>query len=167
MVGTFSMQKGAYDFVEIASRLAGSMKFRFVGVVLEEALALRRRAEAAIEFVPRVPEFELGHQYSWGDVFVFPTIQDGFAAVLAQALAAGLPVLATPNSSGPDIVRQGYTGWILPIRSPSSFVEQLRWCDKHRGRLATMALNCCSGVAQRDWQDMASDLESIYAEGER
>jgi glycosyltransferase involved in cell wall biosynthesis len=30
--------------------------------------------------------------------------------VLAQALAAGLPVLATPNSSAPDIVRHGETG---------------------------------------------------------
>jgi glycosyltransferase involved in cell wall biosynthesis len=162
-VGTFSMRKGAYDLVQMANITATKMRFRFVGDVPHDALSLKKRAEKEIEFIPRIPEYELKRHYAWADIFVFPTIEDGFPAVLAQALAAGLPVLATPNSSAPDIVRHGETGWILPIRSPLMFVDQLDWCDRHRSELQIMAQRLCSEFAIRDWKDMACDVERIYA----
>jgi glycosyltransferase involved in cell wall biosynthesis len=166
-VGSFSMRKGAYDLVEIAKVIAGRMSFRFVGDVPAEALALKDRAGSAIEFVPRVDEYELKQHYGWGDIFVFPTIEDGFPAVLAQALASGIPTLATPNSCAPDIVRHGETGWILPIRSPSMFVDQLNWCDAHRNELQEMVQRLYSDVIQRDWKDMASDLYRIHAASQK
>ena len=162
MVGTFSRRKGAVDLFEIARRLSKNMKFRFVGDISRDALVLKEQAHSIIEFVPRVPEFALNKHYSWGDVFVFPTIEDGFPAVLAQALASGLPVLATPNSSAPDIVRHGETGWILPTRNPSMFVDQLNWCDSHRGALEELIQRLYLGFPQRDWDDMAADLERVY-----
>jgi glycosyltransferase involved in cell wall biosynthesis len=166
-VGSFSMRKGAYDLVEIAKGMAAGMSFRFVGDISAEALALKKRAGSAIEFVPRVPEYELKQHYAWGDIFVFPTIEDGFPAVLAQALASGMPILATPNSCAPDIVRHGETGWILPIRSPSMFRDQLNWCDAHRNELQEMAQRLYSDILQRDWKDMASDLYRIHAAGQK
>src|SRR5205823_1665888 len=98
-VGTFSMRKGAYDLVQIANAMAGTTRFRLVGDVPQDMLAFKQRAGTEIEFIYRVAEYDLTKQYAWADIFVFPTIEDGFPAVLAQALAAGLPVLATPNSS--------------------------------------------------------------------
>jgi glycosyltransferase involved in cell wall biosynthesis len=166
-VGSFSVRKGAYDLVEIAKGMAGRMSFRFVGDVPAEALALKKRAGSAIEFVPRVPEYELKEHYGWGDIFLFPTIEDGFPAVLAQALASGIPTLATPNSCAPDIVRHGETGWILPIRSPSIFLDQLNWCDAHRNELQEMVQRLYSDVIQRDWNDMASDLYRIHAASQK
>jgi hypothetical protein len=58
-VGTFSMRKGAYDLVQMANITATKMKFRFVGDVPHDALSLKRRAEKEIEFIPRIPEYEL------------------------------------------------------------------------------------------------------------
>jgi glycosyltransferase involved in cell wall biosynthesis len=166
-VGTFSMRKGAYDLVQMANIMATKMRFRFVGDVPQEALTLKERTGKEIEFIPRVAEHELRKHYAWADIFVFPTIEDGFPAVLAQALAAGLPVLATPNSSAPDIVRHDETGWILPIQNPLMFVEQLEWCDKHRSELQRMAQRLGFEFAPRDWKDMASDVERIYAADQR
>ena len=163
MVGAFSLRKGAVDLVKIAECLSKRMNFRVVGDVLNDAVALKEQARSLIEFAPRVPEFELQKHYSWGDLFIFPTIEDGYPAVLAQALTAGLPVLATSNSSAPDIVKHGETGWILPIRSSSKFVDQLNWCDSHRDALADMVERLQSGFPQRDWQEMAADLEQVYA----
>jgi glycosyltransferase involved in cell wall biosynthesis len=166
-VGTFSMRKGAYDLLEIAKRMSGRIKIRFVGDVSQEAQVFKERAESEIEFVARVPEFELKRHYAWGDIFVFPTIEDGFAAVLGQALAAGLPVLATSNSSAPDIVHHGETGWILPIREPTMFVDRLKWCDTHRSDLQSMVQRLSSEFTPRDWNDMASDVERIYASSQK
>ena len=165
-VGTFSLRKGAADLTQIANMMAGKIRVRFVGDVVQEALRFKELAKRKIEFIPRVAEYELPKHHAWADIFVFPTIEDGFPAVLAQALAAGLPVLATPNSSAPDIVKHGQTGWILPIRSAAKFAKQLEWCDAHRSELQCMVQNVYSGFVPRDWDDMASDVERIYAASE-
>jgi glycosyltransferase involved in cell wall biosynthesis len=162
-VGTFSMRKGAYDLVQMANVMVSKARFRFVGDIPPEAVVLKERAGAEIEFIPRVAEHDLKKHYAWADIFVFPTIEDGFPAVLAQALASGLPVLATPNSSAPDIVRHGETGWVLPIRNSRMFVDQLKWCDAHRSELQSMIQKLVAEFTPRDWNDMASDVERIYA----
>jgi hypothetical protein len=43
------------------------------------------------------------------------------------------------------------------------FVEQFKWCDRHRSELKSMVETLCSEVASRDWTEMAADLERIYA----
>src|SRR5207253_302951 len=126
-VGNFSFQKGALDLIEIARRLNKRMKFRVVGSV--ESKALRAMACDDIEFVPRQPQFSLPSIYKQGDLFLFPTIQDGYAAVVAQAQAAGLPLLATAHCAAPDFVREGVNGWVLPIRNSEAFIDKLEWCD--------------------------------------
>jgi glycosyltransferase involved in cell wall biosynthesis len=161
MVSTFSPRKGALDLLEIARALQGRMQFRFVGDVSEESVFLYRRAQGLIEFVPRLPEFELPQHYAWGDVFCFPTVEDGYPAVLAQALSAGLPVLTTPNCSAPDIVRDDANGWILPIRSPDKFIARLEWCDGNRDTLSEMIENMNQVSLARDWSKVAEHFERL------
>jgi glycosyltransferase involved in cell wall biosynthesis len=103
----------------------------------------------------------LPNWYSSSDLFLFPTIEDGFAIVLAQAQASALPILTTGNCSGPDLVREGQTGWILPIRSPEGFVERLLWCDSHRPELAEMVRKLYTAHQVRTWDDVAGDFEAL------
>jgi glycosyltransferase involved in cell wall biosynthesis len=161
MVGTFSPRKGALDLIRIAQSMNGRMQFRFVGDVPDESVALFRQAQGFVEFIQRLPEFELPQHYAWGDIFCFPTIEDGYPAVLAQALTACLPVLTTPNCSAPDIVRNDVNGWILPIRSPDSFISRLDWCDKNRDTLVK-AIEAMSHVSlTRDWSEVAAHFEVL------
>lgn len=157
-VGTVSARKGVRDLVEIASSLRTRMRFIAIADVTPDARAELARAGGAIEVVGRVPEHELIAEYLRADVFVFPTIEDGFAAVLCQALAAGLPVLATTNCSATDIVKDDVNGWVLPIRSPQSFIERLDWCDRNRADLAQIVRGLAARPAPRTWLDMADDV---------
>src|SRR5206468_620270 len=113
-------------------------------------------------FVLRQPQLSLPSIYRQSDVFLFPTIEDGYAVVLAQAQAAGLPILATTNCSASDFVRDGENGWILPIRDPAAFIERLEWCDAHRNELARMVWATFDRYQPRDWSNVASDLISIF-----
>jgi glycosyltransferase involved in cell wall biosynthesis len=81
--------------------------------------------------------------------------------VLAQAAASGLPILTTTNCAGPDLIREGKTGWVLPIRSPEAFIERLRWCDSHREELAAMVRRIYTEFKPRDWADVAADFETL------
>jgi glycosyltransferase involved in cell wall biosynthesis len=161
-VGTLSMRKGLQDLAEMLRSLGdGRFQWRFVGPSAPEAKLITAERWDTVEFIPKQPQSELPKWYAWGDVFVFPTVEDGFAVVLAQAEASGLPLLATTNCCGPDLIREGETGWVLPIRSPEAFVERLRWCDSHREELAQMVWHSYETFRPRDWDDVAADFESF------
>jgi glycosyltransferase involved in cell wall biosynthesis len=159
MTGTFSFQKGISDFAAMADALAGQMKFRFVGAVREEARKLLKNKN--IEYIPKQIEFNLRKFYDQADLFVFTTLQDGYAVVLAQAQAAGLPILATSHCSAPDIIENGRTGWVLPIRKPEAFIEQLKWCDAHRRELAEMITRIPHERKAKNWKEVGEDFKSI------
>lgn len=161
-VGAVSFRKGFWDLTEIVRSFSPhELHVRCVGPVTAEARPLVRKLSGLIEFIPKQPQDALISQYAWGDVFLFPTVEDGYAQVLAQARAAGLPILTTTNCAGPDLIRTGETGWVLPIRSPQAFVEVLHWCNGNRAELAMMARNLMSEQTIRNWDDVAADFEAI------
>ena len=161
-VGSFSFQKGALDIAAVANQLHKRTSFRFVGDLPRETRALRRACADMIEFVHRVPEYDLTGQYAWADIFVFPTIQDGFGAVVAQAQASGIPVITTPNGCGPDLITHGRNGWIVPIRSPQAIVDTLLACDRDRAMLNRVAEANNVAPQARDWLHVAIDLETQF-----
>jgi len=161
-VGTFSFRKGALDMVEIVRRLSSEgIVFRFVGTVAPEAEELARSLTGKMEFVPRVPQSALKAHYEWGDVFVLPSIEEGLAAVLPQAKAAGLFILATPNSGAGDVVTPGFDGWILPARDARAFVDQLLWIKNERQRLSATMQQQAAQLLNRGWSDAAQDFTGI------
>jgi glycosyltransferase involved in cell wall biosynthesis len=163
-IGTFSYRKGALDLIEMAQRTSPRIRFRFVGDLPDETKQLRLQVNGRIEFKPRQPQYSLPQEYAQGDLFVFPTIEDGFAAVLAQAQAAGLPVLATTNCAAPDLIKEDQTGWVLPIRKSDAFVQRLEWCEAHRTELAGIVKGSYEQFRPRDWSNVASDLLAVYSE---
>jgi glycosyltransferase involved in cell wall biosynthesis len=161
-VGTFSFRKGALDFAEMVQRLSlEGFVFRFVGTVAPEAEELARSLTGKMEFVPRVPQSELKAHYEWGDFFVLPSIEEGLAAVLPQAKAAGLLILSTPNSGAGDVVVPGVHGWILPARDATAFVDQLLCIKNDRQILGATLQQQAAEVLNRSWSDAAQDFTGI------
>jgi glycosyltransferase involved in cell wall biosynthesis len=160
--GTLSFQKGLYDIDKIIRSVDGRrFRFRVVGSIPPESKQFVARLPSSVEFVARQPQAKLPPCYAAGDLFLFPTLQDGFAVVLTQAYAGALPILTTTNCGGPDIVRHGETGWILPIRQPDAFIEQLRWCDENREMVAAMVDRIHGDFRARSWDNVAEDFEAI------
>jgi glycosyltransferase involved in cell wall biosynthesis len=172
-VGTKSFQKGLIDLARIADGLGERFELRLVGPEEPHAGRLLQELKTKAQVLPPVPQAELPAVYEWAAVFVFPTLQDGFPVVLAQAQASGLPILATANCSAPELVHDGETGWILPIRSAAAFMQRLEWCDNHRAELARMVTRIYDEFKSRTWDDVARDYEvailkrSRLAESER
>lgn len=162
--GNVSLQKGVIDLIEAARALAGQMHFRVVGNVTADAAERAHAARDVIEFVPRVPESELPGIYAGADIYLFPTLHDGFAAVLAQARAGCLPIVATDHCAAPDMVTNGETGWIIPTRSSASMVERLRGLDADREGTASMVERLWDKCDTRDWSDVGRDFVVLAAQ---
>jgi glycosyltransferase involved in cell wall biosynthesis len=160
--GTVSFQKGFWDLAEIIRRTSPSAcRFVLAGSVLPECQPLLATLGSRVESLGPLPQSELPRFYRKGDVFVFPTLQDGFGMVLTQAKAAGLPILATTNCAARDLLRDNVEGWILPIRDANAFVERLNWCHQHRAELEGMVRSTTLTDNVIDWSSVATDFERI------
>ncbi len=159
-VGTFCVRKGAWDWLKVIDRLHGDrFRFRFVGPIGPDAIYLQQKLSGQAEFMGRKRQSDLHHEYEWGDVFVLPTLEDGFALVLNQALASGLPIVTTANSAGPELICEGRKGWLIPIRDPQSLIDRLNWLDQNRGELAAKVRTLANHDEEIDWAETARRAE--------
>ena len=62
---------------------------------------LKQNADLPIEWTDHLTFADHVRRYQTSDLFLFPSIEDGFAFVVAEALACGLPVITTPNTGHP------------------------------------------------------------------
>jgi len=100
-VGEVGLRKGVPDLLT-ALRLLGSdlVEARLVGIPRIAQDRMAKYSDLAT-FVGPVPRSEIPEHFAWADVFVFPSVCEGSAAVLSEALATGLPIICTPNSGPP------------------------------------------------------------------
>ncbi len=122
-VGEVGLRKGSPYVIAAARRLAGGATFRMVGTcsLLPE---VRSKAAAAVEFTGPVPRAEILRHFAWADIFLLPSMCEGSATVVYEALAAGLPVICTANTG--SVVRDGIDGYIVPIRDVEAIVDRLQ-----------------------------------------
>lgn len=162
--GALSLRKGIWDLRAALELLAGAVvEVRLAGGITRDArgVAHELATDPRCRLLGHLSQPELASQYAWADLFVFPTLQDGYPIVLAQAQASGLPILTTTNCSGPDIIRDVETGWVVPIRSPGALAQRIHWAEAHRDALALMADRVARDVPPRRWTEVARDFEHL------
>ena len=103
---------------------------------------------------------ELAELYRTSHVFCMPSIAEGFGLVYLEALASGTPVIGTPNTGAPDVVRDGREGFIVPIRDPETLAARLRWCYDHPAALAEMRGAARARAEMFSWRAFRSELAS-------
>jgi glycosyltransferase involved in cell wall biosynthesis len=95
------------------------------------APVLAKFRDLPIEWSPSLPHPQLAERLRGADVFVLPSLEDGFAVTVAEALACGLPVITTPNTGASDLIAPGRNGEIVPIRDARAIAEAvLAWGDR-------------------------------------
>lgn len=104
----------------------------------------------ARDTVSRADLFALYRQAS---VLVLPSLCEGFALVILEAMAHGLPVITTPNSGCGEFVEDGVNGWIIPIRHPDALAERMAWCCENPHVLQEMGRRSREKVARWTWDD--------------
>lgn len=126
-VGEVGFRKGSHYLIDAARKLGPDFVFRLCGkVVLPQSFL--DRLPANVELLGIVPRAEMADQYRWADVFCLPSLLEGSATVTYEALAAGLPVVTTPNAG--SIVRDGIDGFLVPPRDVDALAAALDQCRR-------------------------------------
>lgn len=85
--------------------------------------------QSRVEVHPRIDQAALADLYTRVDAFVFPSLYEGFSRALAEAMAAGLPIVTTRVGVAADALGDGVSACIVPLRSTDAIVaavERLR-----------------------------------------
>ena len=92
------------------------------------------------------------------DALVLPSIVEGMALVQQEALSCGIPIVVTPNTGGEDLVEEGITGHIVPIRSPEKIAEKvLSLYGSKRDRI-DIAESCVKKASHYCWTNYAREI---------
>jgi glycosyltransferase involved in cell wall biosynthesis len=131
-VARFYPRKRVDDLLEAAALLRtriGDVQVRIIGEGPEgprlRALHQRLALGDTVVFLGHVTRDTLALEYSRACCFCLPTVQEGFGLVFAEAMAAGLPVVACRAAAVPELVRDGETGLLVSPRSPAELAAAL------------------------------------------
>ena len=143
-LGQVNVRKGIHYLMEAAKLLEGaSVHFDVVGTIgiLPGALA---SAPRNMTFHGSVSRDHATEWYRKNDLFVLPTLSDGFAITQLEALAHGLPLITTPNCG--RVVENGRTGFVVPPRDPKSLAEAITRFVRNRDLIHQMRPHCLEAV---------------------
>lgn len=157
-VGAVGLRKGSPYVMEAARQMAGRAVFRMIGACSLPP-ALWQSAGTAVEILGAVPRAEVMQHYAWADVFLLPSICEGSATVVYEALAAGLPVITTPNTG--SVVRHGMDGFIVPIRDVQAIVQGVETLRQAPDLLADMSASAVRRAAEYDLAGYGRRLRAV------
>ena len=171
-IGRLAREKGLYEMlqgVRLAHELGVDARVVIAGSGAEEP-RLRRYAQALgvasrTCFVGPVFGGDKVKLLAGSDVMILPSYSEGLPYALLEAMAAGIPVIATPVGAIPDVVTDGIHGFLVPARDGKSIAESLAIMAGDRERLAWMSRACRRRIrAAFSIDRLAQELALRYAE---
>jgi glycosyltransferase involved in cell wall biosynthesis len=164
-VGSLIQRKGLTYLLE-AVRQISSPRVRVLlcgrGFIDEQLLAEYR--DVPFELRVGLPLPDLVHALHESDLFVLPSLAEGFGHVILEAMSAGLPVIATRNSAAPDLIIGGREGFIVPIRSAEAIAERLEWALDNRETVAEMGILAAATARKFNWEAFRTKIRLAYTE---
>jgi glycosyltransferase involved in cell wall biosynthesis len=117
-----------------------------------------RKQFSKFEYFPpcsnqRVREIMKAH-----DALVLPSIVEGRALVQQEALSCGLPIIVTPNAGGTDLVDEGKTGHLVPIRSPEKIAEAISMLKRKSAEKNEIQKWCQTKASFYTWSNYAQRI---------
>lgn len=162
--GGADLRKGIHYLAQAATSLAGSQKhyeFRIAGLVSER---VRRHPEAhALNFLGHLSKDQLAEEFHTADIFVLPTLAEGSATVVHEALALGLPVVTT-RSAG-SVVTHGMEGLIVAEHDSDALAEAIEKIVEDRtmrNEMSEMAILAATDFDEGPWgKRLVAALEKL------
>lgn len=115
-----------------------------------------------VEFIGRVPHENVQNYMNQSDVFVLPSLSEGFPVTILEAMACGLPVVATRVGGIPDIVEDGINGYLVDAMDQEMIAEALLKLLKDEELWEEVSNNNREKSKKYRWDTVAAALEEMY-----
>lgn len=144
--GNLTQRKGAHWLLPIINRLDER-------IVIYYTSGLREKSELVVHPrlrpLGRIPHEKMPEVYQDMDILLFPTVREGFGLAAVEAMACGLPVVATNSSALPEVVTDGKGGCLCPVGDVEAFVAAIQALAEDAGLRQRMGAFNRAEVEQR------------------
>jgi glycosyltransferase involved in cell wall biosynthesis len=170
-VGNIRPHKNLERLIDAFDRLRRSgfehLRLLIIGDEISKYPALRRavhghKLHKYVRFLGFVPIETLAVLYRLADVFVFPSLYEGFGLPPLEAMASGAPVVTSNVSSLPEVV--GDAALLVDPYDPESIAEGMRRVLTDADLRATLRARGLAQVQQYSWQQSIEQVHRIYNE---
>lgn len=168
-VGSLGQRKGLSYLFDACRQLKGAVSLTVIGQKPLEPCAALDRELKDVRWIPSCAHQQVLAEMAAHDVFVFPSLFEGFGLVLLEAMAMGLPVITTSHTAGPDILRDGVDGFIVPIRDSQAIASRLHQLHQDPALLASMSAHSRERAREFTWRKYEDILAACvgHALGQR
>jgi glycosyltransferase involved in cell wall biosynthesis len=178
IIGELSAVKGQEDFVRAAAVVVGEfgdrVEFLVVGEDNSRGGEYRARVEQLVSglglrghvrLMGRLKEDELACLVASFDLFVSASRSEAFGMAMVEALACGVPVVATATDGAREIIEEGVTGLLVPVGDVNSLASSIASLLEDEGRRKAFGASALESARRRfDVTRMVEATERVYAE---
>lgn len=155
-VGGLSQRKGLAYLLRAAEAMGSAIELTVIGTGPGAAFAgLHARLLGSI------PHGEVLEHMRTHHVLVFPTLFEGQALVIGEALSQGLPVVTTVNSGATRLVKHGVNGWMVPVCDAEAIESLLADMIRHPSLLDAAGEAALQAAGSWQWQDYRQALSDV------
>lgn len=157
-VGNISLMKGAKYLLDAATsmKLPANM-LTLVGRPAADALPYLRKASGHYTHIPQLAPLDVAKLMRSSICLVLPSVQDGYAMVVTEGLACGLPAIVSENVGARECIEHNVSGLVIPAFDSEALAEAMGRVLEEHG----LAEQLSSGARQtraRSWDEYESDL---------
>jgi len=163
-VGSLTQRKGLADLFAAMKMIdSAAVELVVMGSTLR-SLSWYRDQFPDFTYEPPRPHREVLRLMHSCDIFVLPSIVEGRALAQQEAMACGLPLIATRNAGADDLIGEGVTGFLVPIRSPEAIAEKINWCAANRSLISGMGIAAKQRAGELSWRAYGETVVSAIRE---
>jgi len=111
--GRLQFLKGTHHLIEAYDRIATDQTELWLCGNIHDEIKPWLRRNSSIRHIPLQSAEKLRELYWQADLFVLPSVQEAFGLVLLEAMACGVPVIASRNTGAPDVIDHGQNGFLF------------------------------------------------------
>jgi len=158
-VGSVSVRKGIIYLLKALALLPrDSFECTVIGQIDPDLGPLLQPYAHLFEHVSAVPHDRIAAYYQRASVFVLPTLDEGMAYVIMEALASGVPVITTPHSGAEDMIRDGENGFLVPIRNAEAVAEKISVLQSSPADVLAMSSSARTSAQEWTWANYVAKL---------
>ncbi|MDF1540774.1 MAG: glycosyltransferase family 4 protein [Candidatus Thorarchaeota archaeon] len=140
-VGRLEHEKGVVELLSALRRIKSEKRFilKFTGWgTLQGEVECAANEDSRIVMLGKLPHSDLPSVYQDADMLVLPSLTEGMPAVVLEAMASGIPVLATRVGQVPDVVSNGEHGLLVDSGSPEQLADAMIWAIENQTEIDKM-----------------------------
>jgi glycosyltransferase involved in cell wall biosynthesis len=157
-VGGLSQRKGIADLFTAVNKLESKVSLTVIGNKPAEDCPALNQELARHRWIPSLPHERILEEMRAHDVFVFPSLFEGFGLVITEAMSQGTPVVTTERTAGPDLITHGENGWLVKAGSTEALGQQLEYIVEHPDAVYAAGVQARRTAAARPWTTYGHEL---------